>query len=261
MTGAESPGVAEMLRRVRQTYVGEQKKDLVVVRYLYRPLSFPLSVPPLLIGLGPNQVTFLNFLLVVAACALFAAGIPAATGAGAALFLTIFVVDCVDGNLARYLNQRRYFGKLIDGLVDVLVYLIYIAVAIGNVRQGRSAFGEVADLLAGAAVALAMTFTSYFRMRLAQLLGEVRRDAPAGGGGGQGRHSLAKRMILGLRAAYENLGPLGPVLLVAALSSGRVSEFLLAYAAAYVLFAAAEVGYGLLHYRHILNVPRTSKAA
>ena len=261
MSGPGSLGVAEILRRIRQTYVGEQKKDLVVVRLLYRPLSFFLSVPPLLLGLGPNQVTFLNFLLVVAACALFAVGVPAATAAGAALFLAIFVMDCVDGDLARYLNQRRYFGKLIDGLVDVLVYLIYIAVAVGNVRQGRSALGETADLLAGAAIALAMTFTSYFRMRLAQLLGEVRRDVPGSGNGRQGHTSLVRRMILALRATYENLGPLGPILLVAALLAGQVTAFLLAYAAGYILFAAAEVGYGLWHYRHLLNVPRPSKKA
>ena len=260
MNNTASPSVGEILRRVRQTYVGEQKKDLLVVRHLYRPLSFPLSVLPLILCLGPNQVTLANFLLVIVSCILFVIGQSVATWIGAALFCAIFVVDCVDGNVARYLNQRRYFGKLIDGLVDVLVYLIYIAIAVGNLRQGRSAFSPLVDLFAGSAIALAMTFTSYFRIRLAQLLGEVRAAAPSVTLHAASQPSATVRLVLGLRAGYENLGPLGPIFLIGALATDAVSEFLSTYAVCYVIFAIAELGYGLFHYRHTLNVTRPSKA-
>ena len=204
--------------RVFRTNQGEQKKDLFVVRYLYRPLSLPVSVPLLLLGVRPNHVTFLNFILVVVVSALFALGNPSASLVGSCLFLAIFVFDCVDGNLARYLDQRRYFGKLIDGLVDLLVYLIYAAVAVGNVRQGQNAFAASTDLLAGSAIALCMTFISYFRMRIVNMLAEIQKGGSASDTFPKATPTRIWRMAHALRAAFENLGPLGPILLILALS-------------------------------------------
>src|ERR1700730_13688728 len=61
----------------------------------------------------PNRITALAFLVGLAAAAAFVASAPGAGGpgwlaVGALLYHLAFVLDCVDGQLARW--QRRRFG-------------------------------------------------------------------------------------------------------------------------------------------------------
>ena len=45
------------------------------------------------------------------------------------LILVAFVLDAVDGYLARRLGQESDFGRQLDGHVDVFVYLLYPALS------------------------------------------------------------------------------------------------------------------------------------
>ncbi|MFI5934948.1 DUF5941 domain-containing protein [Actinoplanes sp. NPDC051494] len=90
-------------------------------------------------GLSPSQVTALSVLFsVVAAGAFWQAGRPALV-IGAVLLYLGFVLDCVDGQLARYTRKFGAFGGWLDTMADrAKEYVVYAGLAAGAERMGFS---------------------------------------------------------------------------------------------------------------------------
>lgn len=89
------------------------------------------------IGLGPTGVTAISVLFAVAAAALFGYGGRPALVAGAVLLYLGFVLDCVDGQLARYTREFSPWGGWLDTMADrAKEYLVYAGLAIGVDRAG-----------------------------------------------------------------------------------------------------------------------------
>ena len=103
------------------------------------------------LGLTPNQITVLSFGVGVAAAAGFALGHRWSLVAGALLLQVAFMLDCVDGQLARYTRQFSHFGAWLDSVFDRgKEYLVYAGLAIGSVRG----FHTDVWILAAAALSL-----------------------------------------------------------------------------------------------------------
>jgi hypothetical protein len=84
------------------------------------------------VGLSPNQVTVLALCVGLAAAACFATGERAGYIAGAVLVYLSFVLDCVDGQLARYTRRFSKFGAYIDSIFDrSKEYAAFAGLAIG----------------------------------------------------------------------------------------------------------------------------------
>ena len=99
--------------------------------YVYRPASFPLTIPFLRAGLSADQVTYIRIASVALALILLLPG-AYATGviAGLLLFAHVFL-DLIDGNIAR-LQGTTAFGGFIDEITDIFLKILTpIAVAIG----------------------------------------------------------------------------------------------------------------------------------
>ncbi len=89
------------------------------------------------VGLGPTGVTGLSVLLAVAAAVLFAVGGRPALVIGAVLLYLGFVLDCVDGQLARYTRRFSPWGGWLDTMADrAKEYLVYAGLAVGVERTG-----------------------------------------------------------------------------------------------------------------------------
>ncbi|HEX5596660.1 MAG TPA: DUF5941 domain-containing protein [Micromonosporaceae bacterium] len=89
------------------------------------------------IGLSPTAVTAVSVLFAFAAAALFAFGGRPAWVAGAVLLYLGFVLDCVDGQLARYTRQFSAWGGWLDTMADrAKEYVVYAGLAAGIVRAG-----------------------------------------------------------------------------------------------------------------------------
>lgn len=102
-------------------------------------------------GWSPNAVTWLSFGIGLLAAASFALGSRAGLIAGAVLLQASFTVDCVDGQLARYVRSFSSLGAWLDSVFDrTKEYLVYAGLAIGSTRG----FGEDVWTLAAAALAL-----------------------------------------------------------------------------------------------------------
>ena len=69
------------------------------------------------LGLSPNVVTLLGFLVSAGAAALVAVGYPLI---GGIVFLAGGILDLLDGALARLTGQTSRFGALLDSVMDRL---------------------------------------------------------------------------------------------------------------------------------------------
>jgi phosphatidylglycerophosphate synthase len=91
-------------------------------------------------GWSANGVSILQAMLGLLACGLLAWGEAAALLAVAPVFYFSFVLDMVDGNIARLSGQVSYWGKYLDGLSDRLyTFLSPLAAGIGLWRGGADA--------------------------------------------------------------------------------------------------------------------------
>ena len=87
--------------------------------------------------LSPTAVTMISVLFAVAAAVLFGVGGRPALVAGAVLLYLGFVLDCVDGQLARYTRQFSAWGGWLDTMADrAKEYLVYAGLGYGATHAG-----------------------------------------------------------------------------------------------------------------------------
>ncbi|QLQ39021.2 DUF5941 domain-containing protein [Micromonospora robiginosa] len=89
------------------------------------------------IGLGPSGVTLFSVLFAVAAAVLFGVGGRPALVAGGVLLYLGFVLDCVDGQLARYTRHFSAWGGWLDTMADRFKeYVVYAGLGFGATHAG-----------------------------------------------------------------------------------------------------------------------------
>ncbi|MGQ0632316.1 MAG: DUF5941 domain-containing protein [Sporichthyaceae bacterium] len=97
----------------------------------------------------PNQVTLIAFVIALAAAVAFANGGRGALIAGALLLQVSLVLDCVDGEIARYTRRFSPFGAWLDLTTDrIKEYAVYAGLAIGSARAGDEVWTLAAATLA-----------------------------------------------------------------------------------------------------------------
>ncbi|MFJ8357653.1 DUF5941 domain-containing protein [Streptomyces sp. NPDC093984] len=88
-------------------------------------------------GLTPNQVTTASLLTALIAAAAAATGTRGGFVAAGVLLILSFVLDCTDGQLARYSLQYSTLGAWLDATFDrVKEYAYYAGLALGAARGG-----------------------------------------------------------------------------------------------------------------------------
>ncbi|WP_349879317.1 DUF5941 domain-containing protein [Micromonospora sp. HUAS YX12] len=89
------------------------------------------------IGIGPTGVTMVSVAFAVAAAVLFGVGERPALVAGAILLYLGFVLDCVDGQLARYTRHFSAWGGWLDTMADRFKeYVVYAGLGFGATHAG-----------------------------------------------------------------------------------------------------------------------------
>ncbi|MFI9119957.1 DUF5941 domain-containing protein [Streptomyces bikiniensis] len=88
-------------------------------------------------GLTPNQVTTASLLTALVAAGCAATGERAGYVAAGVLLLVSFVLDCADGQLARYALKYSTMGAWLDATFDrAKEYAFYAGLALGAARNG-----------------------------------------------------------------------------------------------------------------------------
>ena len=150
------------LKGVRSSFNSSIKSHYTVA-WFGRPLANLITPTFFNSGFTANGVTKGRVLL--AAACLVALAVPGWAGAVLACvgFYVCFVLDCVDGNLARLRGEVTYWGKFIDGLADFVFILgAPTAAAIGIYSAGGNDFW----LLAGCLVTAISSASQMTRSRL-----------------------------------------------------------------------------------------------
>lgn len=125
-TAAERRGATQLLLQI----LVKQDEDSPVSKYVYRPLSRPLTQLLLHTPVTPNQVSYFVGLLGLVGC--FFTALPGKSNLllGAALVFISGIIDGCDGEIARLKHQGSAFGAWLDTVIDELTQFSYL-VAVG----------------------------------------------------------------------------------------------------------------------------------
>jgi phosphatidylglycerophosphate synthase len=118
-----------------------KRQDNAITRYLYRPVSFPLTRLLVWTPITPNQISYVVAVLVALGCWITASASFGNTILGTVIVLAASYLDCCDGEVARVKLLSSRFGAWIDTVVDELSSVGYM-VAIG--WHSHLHFGPVA---------------------------------------------------------------------------------------------------------------------
>jgi len=123
-----SDSLSKINKKLKAHYLSSKKfnYDITVAHKIFRYLSFPLSSLFIKFEISPNKITFLGLLFLLFSFILLMMDSKNFIYLGILFYLIYIILDFSDGNVARYLNKSNFFGKLIDGFVDFLSFLIFI---------------------------------------------------------------------------------------------------------------------------------------
>ena len=112
--------------------------DGVFSTAVIRPLSRRVTAQGLRLGWTPNVVTGVSLLLGLGACALAALDSRMAWIFAAVLLMASLVLDCVDGEIARFTRRYSAMGAWLDGVADrAKEFLMVASVAWVAARRGE----------------------------------------------------------------------------------------------------------------------------
>jgi CDP-alcohol phosphatidyltransferase len=155
-----------MFSRIRDTYRRTSKaKDIFWNRFVARPLAAPLVMILERSRVTPNQITIASLAVFLVAAALLIV-LPGHGGLAIAVAVIqlSYVLDCVDGQLARLRGTSSPIGAHFDFLMDELkAFVLVAAVAARLFDETGSPRMLLEGLLGLTAVASGISLTSFVR--------------------------------------------------------------------------------------------------
>jgi phosphatidylglycerophosphate synthase len=108
------------------------KNNLLILSYLYRPLSFPLTWLAVNLKIKANHVTFFSIILaLIIPFLLISESIKINYLAAFFMFLYL-VLDCVDGSIARVTRSENNIGSFLDTFSGLLFWgMVFPGIGIG----------------------------------------------------------------------------------------------------------------------------------
>lgn len=120
-------------------------QDNAITRYLYRPVSMPLTRLLVWTRITPNQISYVTAALVALGCWITAHRDFELALLGTVIVLLASYVDCCDGEVARLKLMSSRIGAWLDTIIDELSSVGYM-VALGwhcHLAFGPRYFGDV----------------------------------------------------------------------------------------------------------------------
>lgn len=111
----------------------KRKKDPVLSRVFYRPVSFYISSIATKLDISANTISYFSAIIAVFSCILFLFNRFEMKMIGAILINIWLILDCADGNIARSVRKQP-FGEFADGISS------YILVGLMCISMGFSVY-------------------------------------------------------------------------------------------------------------------------
>lgn len=224
------------------------------VKWFGRPLANLMTPAFFNTGWSAGGVTGARTVIAALAIAVLIAPEPWWPPLAAAAFYLCFVLDCVDGNLARLRHSVSYWGKFLDGIADMVFVLGAPAAAgIGVWATG----GDGAWMLLGALLTISSLASQMMRSRLSFMRewmvsqsGPVSPDTEI-------RVAAPRRVQRFVAAVYVNGSFFAPLLLLLP-GDGRI-WYLLALIPAQMATEIVWLASTIVEARVLLDRPRRSK--
>ncbi len=130
--------IAEMNIATLRLKMANRANDGFFSVFFLRKFSKILTWVAVKVGATPNQVTLLSFAIGLYSAYSFSRGTFLSILLGAFLLQLSIIVDCVDGELARYTRKFSKLGAWLDAVTDrVKEYLVFLGLAYGASLEGR----------------------------------------------------------------------------------------------------------------------------
>ena len=118
------------------TKIKSEKKAPFVITKITRYISIRLAMFLSRYPITPNQITYASFALAVAAFLFFSMGKFQFNIMGMLLFIFSYILDFVDGDLARVKKQTSRFGDWIDAVLGKIgCVLLFLGICIGQSKH------------------------------------------------------------------------------------------------------------------------------
>lgn len=141
-----------IIHDIRRVYSGrkeKQDKEDLWLYYVVRRISFYPTWLFLKMGVSANQATYISMVVGVIGCGFLAFGNYGIRIAGASLVNLWIILDCVDGNIARYRKTFSNYGELVDSLSGYIMNaLLFLSVGIGAFSHSEPSFRFITRVLA-----------------------------------------------------------------------------------------------------------------
>lgn len=228
-----------------------RKSDQYFLLYpLYRAVSFPVAAVFIYFGLSANQATLIGAAFLVVSLALFIGDVSASIFWGTMFYLMAFLVDFADGSIARFHGRPNAFGKLIDGLVDSLSFLLFIAVAIANVRSGTNLLSGSIELTMAIFATFSALFMQNYEFRVMYLLKESEVSITSSEQDAKNESNVLARLA---NKSYRNAITATPLLILALVPFDLLSVLLTFWFVVHVCLGLPKLLIGLVLVRRKLG--------
>jgi|GEM_PF-4735018 len=113
--------------------------------FLARPISYPITVLFVSLGLSANFASLTSIAFALAATLAAALNFPAWIVAG--MILLWLTLDCVDGNIARFTKTGSRQGEFLDAIGGYVITAgLYIGIGYGSGHQNTLLLGSIASI-------------------------------------------------------------------------------------------------------------------
>lgn len=217
----------------------KRRKDPILSRLVYRPVSFYLSSLFCQIGMSANMVSYLSAVVALVACGCFVLGWPLA---GAALINVWLFLDCADGNIARCVRKERY-GDFADSMSSyVCVGLMFACMGYSAYFSGGVVFGpgDPRVILVGA---LAGSCDSLMRLLYQKYLNSSREQGVAVSRSEDPERESGVNRVRMKVDQYVSLGGFLPVAVLLSVVFGFLDLVVVLWAVYYALVFAGSSAY------------------
>ena len=118
------------IREIREAHSWKRNYErfLPVSRFIFRPVSFPVTWFAIRLGLTSEAVSWLSGLVGLSGCIFLISRNEALLAAGIGLLLLFNLLDCVDGSIARTMKTGNPYGQFLDSICGGIIDLIFWAV-------------------------------------------------------------------------------------------------------------------------------------
>lgn len=240
----ETNSVPVNLEKLRSSYYKSEKCLFDSENYFfqwYRPISFYPTAILLKLGVSANLVTIIGASFLITALLSLSMGNLLS---GAFLYLIAYLLDFVDGNIARFNKTTSHFGGFIDGLIDSSSFLLFIALGFGNVNASKSLFSASTDIFIGTSVSIIFLFRLYFQLRKTFVLKQMTLEKSASKTSNKNitqKNFFVQYVKVFLFALISGM----PIFLLLAVATNFVTLYLILYLLIFSSVLTCEILYGI----------------